>query len=248
MDDSSASLKQRAITAALSANWEEALAINQEILNSEPNNVDALNRIARAYFELGDFKLSKKNYQESLKIDPYNQIAYKFIKRIEACAKKGVKLPNGKNGKNHSILETISNLSDLFIEEPGKTKVVNLLKVAEPKKLSFLSPGTPVLLVLRNRCIAVTDQNSDYLGVLPDDLSHQLTRLINGGNKYQALIKTVKINAIAILIREIYRSTRFRNQPSFLENSGETFSYSSDNIYFGDTEDSSEDTENEEES
>lgn len=229
MDESPSALSQQAITAALSCNWEEALKINQSIIDLDPKNVDALNRIARAYFELGKLKEAKKYYETALEQDPYNQIAAKFIKRIDTFSKKGSKiiLPHSSTQIN----------SDLFIEEPGKTKLVSLLKVAEPQKISLLSAGTLVNLVVKNRGVSVTDQGSEYLGVLPDDLSHRLIRLIKGGNKYQAIIKNIKPNGISIIVREVFRSSRFRNQPSFLDGINVNLAYSSDNIFVPDDKD-----------
>lgn len=224
MDDSSANLHRQAITAALTLNWEEALKINKQILEVEPKSVEALNRLARSYFELGDLTLSKKYFENALEADPYNQIASKFLKRIETFRKKGSK------ASISSILPAVQIDGDMFIEEPGKTKLVTLLKVAEPQKLSLLSAGISVYLAVKNRGISVTDQNGEYLGVLPDDISHHLIRLIKGGNKYRAIIKTIKTNGLSILVRETYRSAKFRNQPSFLESSGISFAYSSDHI------------------
>lgn len=220
MDDSPAALTQQAIAAALSANWEEALKLNQQIINIDPKNTEALNRLGRASFELGNLKNSKKYFEEVLKIDPYNQIASKFLKKINAFSKRGSKKAVSKKvlPSKELTAENISQINiDSFIEEPGKTKHISLLKVAEPQKLSLLSPGLPVNLVKKNHCISVTDQNGEYLGVLPDDLSHHLLRLISGGNKYQAYIKTVKTNGLSILIQEVFRSAKFRNQPSFLD-------------------------------
>ncbi len=223
MDDQSVKLQQQAITAALSAQWEDAIQLNQQLIDLNPNDVDALNRVARAYFELGNLSDSRKFYSQSLKTDPYNQIAAKFLKRIEAFDKKGTKPVH--NGSHHvNCLDT-----DLFIEEPGKTKVVNLLKVAEPQKLSLLSSGCEVVLVPKGRGITVTDPYGEYVGVLPDDVSHQLDRLIKGGNKYKAFIKTIKTNGLTILIRETLRSAKFKNQPSFLD-SMNAMTYSSDHI------------------
>lgn len=224
MDDSSANLHRQAIQAALTLNWKDALKINQEILKVEPKSVEALNRLARSYFELGNLALSKKNFESALEADPYNQIASKFLKRIETFRKKGNK------ALISSILPAVQIDDDLFLEEPGKTKLVTLLKVAEPQKLSLLSAGITVYLAAKNRGVTVTDQNNEYLGVLPDDISHHLIRLIKGGNKYQAIIKTIKTNGLSILVRETYRSARFRNQPSFLESNGMHFAYSSDHI------------------
>lgn len=224
MDDSSANLHRQAIQAALSSNWQEAVQLNQQIIEVEPTSVEALNRLARAYFELGELVKSKKHFQKSLEVDPYNQIAAKFIKRIEAFSKCGK-----NNCKPGQILNQID--SDLFIEEPGKTKLVTLLKVAEPQKLSMLSAGAQVILVNKNRGVTITDQDDGYLGVLPDDISHHLVRLMNGGNKYQAIIKTIKTNSLSILVREVFRAAKFRNQPSFLDSTNASFTYSSDHIF-----------------
>lgn len=229
MDESSSVLHQQAISAALACNWEEALKINQTIIEVDPKNVDALNRIARAYFELGNLKEARKHYESALKQDPYNQIAAKFLKRIDTFSKKGEKMVLPHNSSQIS--------SDLFIEEPGKTKLVNLLKVAEPQKLSLLSSGILVNLVVKNRGISITDPDNEYLGVLPDDLSHRLIRLIRGGNKYQAIIKTIKTNGLSIMVREVFRSARFRNQPSFLDGLNVKLAYSSDNIIVPDDKD-----------
>lgn len=223
MDESSSLLSHQAIMAALSGSWEEALRLNQEIIDADPKNVEALNRIARAYFELGDLTKAKKYFDTALSVDPYNQIAAKFLKRIKTFS-KGAKTQSNPQ----SAFNPLSG--DLFIQEPGKTKVVTLLKVAEPQKLSLLSSGMIVNLIIKNHSIAITDQSEEYLGVLPDDLSHHLIRLIHGGNKYQALIKTIKTNSLSVLIREAYRCPRFRNQPSFLDEHSETMTYGTDHL------------------
>lgn len=231
MDDNSSNLQSEAIGAALSANWEEALRLNQLIIENCPNDVNALNRIGRACFELGNLTDSKKYFETAIKCDPYNQIAIKFIQRIATFDKNGKK--NLGKG-NHTSTPCIDN--DLFIEEPGKTKLISLLKVAEPQKLSLLCPGSQANLVIKNRGIAVTNQDGEYLGVLPDDLSHHLIRLMHGGNKYRVLIKTIKVNGLSILIHEVYRSTRFKNQASFLDNMDANLTYSSDHIVVPDDE------------
>ncbi|MBI2017976.1 tetratricopeptide repeat protein [Candidatus Daviesbacteria bacterium] len=200
---------KKAIDAALNSRWEEALLLNQQILKENKQNVDALNRLARAYFELGDLIKSKKYYNLALKYDPYNPIAQKNLKIIKAF--KGI--PNGRNNLRPSPLISPS----MFLQEPGKTKIVALLKVAEPAKLSQIYCGMSVLFSIKQRGISVTDTGNSYLGVLPDDLAHNLIRLIKGGNKFSALVKSVRVNGVSIMIREEKRSQRFRNQPSFLD-------------------------------
>lgn len=209
-------LHQKAIKASLEARWEDALSLNNQILETDATNVDALNRIARAYFETGDYPQAEKNYKAALDIDQYNPIAQKNLKIIQTFRKSGVKHDKTAVGNGHAIAVSPS----LFLNEPGKTKIVNLMKVAEPQKLSMAYCGMPVELSIKSRGISAMDGQGRYLGVLPDDISFQLLRLMKGGNKYFACVKAVKVNGLTVLIRETFRSKKFRNQPSFLENSG----------------------------
>ena len=101
--------------------------------------------------------------------------------------------------------------------------------MAEPQKLLTLSPGSIVNLIAKKRGISVVDSYNQYLGALPDDSAHHLQKLISGGNKYQVIIKSVKNNGLSILIREVFRSKKFKNQASFLDES-RVLAYSSDNI------------------
>ncbi len=217
MDDSSlasSTLYRQAINAALESRWDEALTLNLEIIKSEPQNVDALNRLGKAYMELGNNSEAKKYYTQALEYDSYNPIASKNLKIIESCKENGQLLPHHGNG----LANGQKKLSpSVFLQEPGKTKVVNLLKVAEPAKLLQAYCGMSVALIMKNRKLAVVDDQGSYLGVLPDDVSHNLLRLIKGGNKYEVLIKSIKVNGLSVMIRETFRSKRFKNQPSFLE-------------------------------
>lgn len=211
MDEfASSNIQNLAISAALEGRFGEALKLNKKIIRTDPQNIEALNRLARVYMELGRFNLARKYYTETLKFDPYNPIALKNLKIIKAFKVNGQPpLANGQNKLSYQ----------LFLQEPGKSKVVNLLKVAEPQKLSQAFCGMKVAVVVKNRKIIVVDSQGGYLGVLPDDISHHLIRLLRGGNKYEFFIKSIRVNGLSVLIKEIFRSKRFKNQPSFLDGS-----------------------------
>lgn len=228
----SSNLNHQAIDAALESRWEDAVKLNKKIIKLDPENVDALNRQAKAYMELGKFNLSKKYYNQVLKFDPYNPIALKNLKIIKPFKSNGH--PHISNG-HYKLSPT------LFLQEPGKTKIVNLLNVAEPQKLSQTFCGMRVETIIKNRRIIIVDSEGGYLGVLPDDICHHLIRLLRGGNKYELIIKSIKINSLAVLIKETFRSKRFKNQPSFLEHSS---SFSTDIIRL-DTEDGEEESSEE---
>lgn len=223
MDQStfSLSLSRQAIDAALKCDWEAAVTLNEQLIKEDPNDITSLNRLARAFCELGKYPEAKKLYNQVLELDPYNVIAAKNLKKVATIKKNGT-------GNYVSHYQPLS--LSLFLQEPGITKVVTLTKIAEPQKLSTLSCGALVNLVPKIKSIVITDFENSYLGVIPDDVSHMLLRLINGGNKYQAIIKSIKPNGLTILIRESYRAKKFKNQPSFLDESNTTVSMSSDNL------------------
>lgn len=222
-DEQILSLSNQAIEAALVFDWNKAIELNRKLDKSRPENTDCLNRLARAYFEVGKYQQAKKIYQQVLELDPYNTIAQKNLKKVSSF-KKNI---DGQELTDPKLTTAIS--PSLFLEESGITKVVSLIKVAEPQKLSKLCSGLMVNLLAKNRGISVADQEGHYLGVLPDDTGHLMLRLLKGGNKYQAIIKSVKINGLTILIREVFRSRKFKNQSSFLDSSS-VATYSSDNI------------------
>lgn len=216
------SLHRLAIEAALNCDWKQAITLNEQIIKIEPKNIPSLNRLAKALTETGKYPQAKKIYHEVLNLDPYNPIAQKNLKRL------GSFKSNGKKGDiQPKSIQKLSAAS--FLQEPGLTKIVNLIKVTEPQKLSLLYAGITVKLVTKSRGISVSDLDNGYIGVLPDDTAHQLLRLMKGGNKYSALIKAVKLNGVTILIREIFRSRRFKNQPSFLDETN-FVSFSSDHL------------------
>ena len=203
-------LEKKAIKAALSGNWEEALSLNEEIVKEIPNDIGALNRLALAFWETGKLKKAKEKYKTVLELDRYNPIASKNLERIvdqekRKVTKKTLK-PNG--GK-------IPPLAQIFLEEPGKTKVLNLLRVASPKILVELSCADRVFLSPKKRVIDVNREDGIYLGCLPEDVSQRLISLIEGGNHYDAYVKGVKRHSLEIFIKETFRSRRFKNLPSF---------------------------------
>lgn len=210
-------LARLATSAALSANWQEAAKINQKILTFIQNDVEALNRLARAFACLGHAQKAVKLYKKALEIDPYNTIARKNLDKI-------TKADGNSNGKSATITSgpgTSSSLNptSLFLFEPGKTKVVTLLNIAQPSVLSTLTSGEKLVINPKNHSVTIASSAGVYLGALPDDLAHRLLGFIAGGNIYEAYVKSATPKSLSVVIRETFRSPKFVNQPSFQANS-----------------------------
>ncbi len=200
-----ASLKDDAIQAALHQDWGKAICLNTTILKEEKTNVDAHNRLGFAYLKNCQFKKAKEIFEKVLKFDPYNQIAQKNLK----------KLSSAKRATSH-IQESCDISPLLFLEEPGKTKVVDCINAAPMNVLSGLSCGQEVLLKQRKHTVEVRDLQNKYLGALPDDIAFRMLKLLTAGNCYTIHIKGMSKNCISVFIRETKRGKRLKNQPSFI--------------------------------
>lgn len=198
--DTSAS--QTAINLALSGNWPEALKINLEIVSENPEDTDALNRIARAYAELGKLNEARETTKKVLKIDPVNPIALK-------CCEKW------KSAKNNDTHTSGPASDENFLEEPGKTKLVTLLNLGESKIFVNLDPGNEVKLFSHTHKVSINTADGKYIGRLPDDLAARLRNLIKAGNKYQVLIKAIDAKDVKVFIRELEKGAGVKGSPSF---------------------------------
>lgn len=203
-------LKAQAIQTALMGDWENAITLNQAILQEDPNDIDTLNRLGFALSSLGNIKEAKDVYQKVLSLDLQNPIALRNLKRLSNGNNTQVKAQNGQ------LLKLMNNL---FIEEPGKTKVIELINVADKKVITPLRSGETLQLSIKRMKIFVLDSQKQYIGMLPDDVGRRLIKFIEGGNTYEAYVKTVDNNKVTIFARELHRSLKFKHEPSFLSSS-----------------------------
>jgi tetratricopeptide (TPR) repeat protein len=200
-------LAQEAISLALSGKWEEALTANLKILKKEPQNLDALNRAARASHELGQTKSAIKFAQKVLQIDTYEtSSAHKIAQKA---------LEKWKGAASSQKQPATSLSSRLFLEEPGKTKIVSLINLGATKLILNLTPGDEIKMIARGKSICVLTQTDKYIGRVPDDLSARLIELMKHGNTYQVLVKTVGKNEVKVFLRELKKAESLKNVPSF---------------------------------
>ena len=195
-------LAQKAVSLALSGNWEEALRLNKKILQDDSKDVDALNRLARAYAELGKLSKAKACAKKVLKIDPFNTIAVKSLEKW-------------KELKRGESLKSTPTFPQTFLEEPGKTKILSLIHLGDYKVIAKLDSGDEITLNTRSHRISALSTDGRYVGRLPDDLSARLKKLIKLGNVYQAFIKSANAKEVRVFIKETKRAKKLADIPSF---------------------------------
>ena len=196
---------QEAISLAMQSRWQEAVAVNKSIIELFPTDIDAYNRLGRAFMELGEFAKAKEAYSRGLELDPNNAIAQKNLQRLSLLPASKVKVKE----------ERREVAPDLFIGEMGKAGVVNLQNMAPGEVLARMAAGNQVYLKVRGQQLIVENEQGEYLGLVGPPHGFRLARLIEGGNKYTAAIVSVDNKTARVIIREVFQHPSQVGRPSF---------------------------------
>lgn len=190
-------LQLLAVGAAKDGDWQKAAEINEDILKLNSKDIGALNRLGLAYMQLEKSSKAKSCFNQVLEIDSSNSIAKKNLDKIK-----------------NKLCTTPNFSQENFIEEPGKTKIVELHRLAGKDVLNRLNPGQSCELKIKNRYISVESEGK-YIGTLPEDLSFRLTKLINRNNRYECFVHSSSMKSCSIYVKEVERSAQNANIHSF---------------------------------
>jgi tetratricopeptide (TPR) repeat protein len=196
---------QEAIALAMQSRWQEAVVVNQNIIDNLPTDIDAHNRLGRAYTELGEFAKAKEAYGKTLELDSDNAIAQKNLNRLSL-------LREPKAPVREERREVAPNL---FIGEMGKAGVVNLQNLAPEEVLAQMAAGNRVNLKVRNGQLIVENEHGEYLGMVEPQHGLRLAKLMESGNKYTAAIVSMDHEKARILVRETFQHPSQAGRLSF---------------------------------
>ncbi|HEY5641102.1 MAG TPA: tetratricopeptide repeat protein, partial [Dehalococcoidia bacterium] len=188
-----------AIQMALQGQWEQAVDLNQSILDSFPADVDACNRLGKALTELGRFADARDSYMKAVEIDPLNLIARKNLSRLATLSKTAPK-KKGKKAANQKLSP------EMFIEETGKTTITEL---AQPNMdiANQLTAGDLVNLARDKKGnLFVQTIAGEQFGDVEVRLGQRLIKLMDGGNQYVAAISSLHEDGVKIFVRETMQS------------------------------------------
>lgn len=206
-------LKIQAIQTALVGDWETAIILNQELLKTNPDDIETLNRLAYAFTIIGKTRDAKNTYKKVLELDTQNPIALKNLKRLGTQPSTKYSLRSSSPIPFYNV----KRVGNMFIEESGKTKVIDLLNIADPKIVSLLRTGESLTLCVKRLKIFVLNAQDKYIGMLPEDIGKRLIKFLHGGNQYEAYVKAAENHRVTAFIKETKRAQRFKNQPSFIQ-------------------------------
>ena len=192
-------LEIKAISAAKKGDWEQAIHFNQAILQKKPDDIGALNRTGFAELQRQNISQATEFFQRVLSLEKTNPIALRQLDNIN---------------RNHIIAPEFA--SENFVEEPSKSKIIGLLRLANKDILEKLVVGQELNLRPKSRFISVETLDKVYLGSLPEDISLRLSKLIERGNRYSCLLHSASSKHCTVFIREIYQDPANRGLHSFI--------------------------------
>ena len=211
---------KEAIDLAMQARWQEAVNVNKEIVKDFPEDVDAYNRLGRAYLELGQYKQALEAYKSAVKLDPYNAIASRNIRRL-----------NDIKDTDRAEVETEKVEPQQFIEEIGKAGVVTLNDLAPKEKRARVVAGDRVILKANGSLLTVESSRGEYVGRVEPKHAQRLARLLHGGNQYSATVIRSTAETMTVMIRETYQHPSQSGKLSFPPKGMEEFrAYGSDKL------------------
>ena len=197
-------MSRRAITLALEGRWLEACQPNRQILQLCPDDVDALNRLGKALLELGQYTEARETFEQAIGFSPYNAITKKNLERLSHLHNTVPVLQSTKPVAPHP-----------FIQDGGRSRVTVLQTPAPYEVLAKMTPGDEVTVANGPNRLVVENQSGEYLGQVEPKLAMRLTRLINGGNRYNAGIAKINYPEVSVIIWVSYRHPDLSGISSF---------------------------------
>jgi tetratricopeptide (TPR) repeat protein len=199
-------LTEQAIAAATDADWDAAADLNRRILELGPES-EAENRLAKAFWEMGELAQAREHYQAALAIDPTNRIAERNISRLRMLLAEAGK-------KTIAAQKTDKAPVSIFVEETGKTGFAHLIDLVDPKQLAQVNPGDSVELGPDGPRLAARS-NGRHIGYVEPRVAARLLKLIADGNKYTAGVTSLGEHDVRIIIRETYQDPANYGKVSF---------------------------------
>jgi len=198
-------LEKEAITLAIQGRWEEAVTANRSLIEKFPTDVRSYNRLGRALTELGKFIQAREAYSKALELAPINAIAAKNLARLLSLSESKATL----DSEHHKVAPK------LFVTETGKAGVVNLCNLAPSEVLAKMVIGDQAHLKVEGRGLVIENKRDEYLGEVEPKYGPRLIKLIEGGNRYAAVIFSVEKDKMLAIIKEEYQHPSQAGHPSF---------------------------------
>ncbi len=195
--------------AALAGNWEDAVTLNQMIIERFEKDAEAFNRLGRAYIALGKTDDAKDAYSKALRADPANLIARRNLQRLEIL--KG----QSKSRADANARPGAMPRTSVYLEEVGRTWVDELVNPGDIEELADIYSGEQLTLSQEDDRLVVRRGNGSRLGEIEPKTARRVITLMAGGNRYEIFALGLSAQTLRIILRETFRDPSLATTVSF---------------------------------
>lgn len=204
-------LVEHARRAGLDGNWENAIQLNQEIIDRSPRDANAYNRLGRALLEFRRVSAAYDAYSSALRIDPANMIARRNLQRLELIRHRRGSEDSGQEQSRESVIPRTS----VFIEEVGKTWVDELVNPAPMDELADIYSGEQLQMQVSEGRLVVLRANGQRVGEVEARTAERIIDLMASGNLYEIFALGLSTASLRIILREVFRHPDLGGKISF---------------------------------
>jgi tetratricopeptide (TPR) repeat protein len=192
-------LVEDARQAALDSNWEQAVTLNNQLLERFQKDAEAYNRLGRAKLAMGKLEEAKDAYAKALRADPANLIARRNLQRLESL--------RGQTVRGSMEISAPGPLprTTVFLEEVGRTWVDELVNPGEMQVLADVYPGDQLKLSDDGGRLVVSRMDGDRLGEVEPKTGRRVLDLMAGGNRYEVYALGLSGQTLRMILREVFR-------------------------------------------
>jgi tetratricopeptide (TPR) repeat protein len=204
MEQSLNALNQKAIKAALKADWAEAIKINEEILSKTPTDISVKLRLGKAYLQASEFTKAKKLFKEILVIDPINKIAQKNYELATNNRKEESKVKTSGVG----LIKEPGTSQDVIMDITEKGVTANSFSRGDELEFKILKGGVKVF--------GYKGSNEVALGTLDPILSNKIYEAKQDGAVIKAQVVSGRDKTISLLIKSslpIFKARKQETKP-----------------------------------
>jgi tetratricopeptide (TPR) repeat protein len=199
-------LVEQARKLAVEGRWAEALEVNKRIIERSQKDVDAYNRLGKAYFELHKFRSAYEAYRVAAGLDPANVIARRNIDRIEPVKDQE---SEDEAGDGPPVRYGI------FIEEVGRTYLDDLVNITIPDVLIHITSGEELKISIEGSAVSLFTAAGEYIGQLEPRIARRVVELTEMGNQYEVFVTSCTGTNVRVIVREAFRHPSMGYRMSF---------------------------------
>lgn len=195
-------LVEDARRASLEGRWEDAVELNQQLIERTSRDAEAHNRLGRSLLALDRVPSAIEAYASALRADPANMIARRNLQRLETLRNA----PSAEGGTTTSAGDhPIMPKTAVFIEEVGKTWVDELVNPVAREDLAEILPGQQLQIEVADGRLVVQREDGRRLGEIEAKTAERVIGLIASGNRYEVYALGLSTQSLRVILREVFR-------------------------------------------